>query len=212
MAKLFIYPYSPYSQRVMFAMEEMGFAFTPVVVNLGQGEHMKSPFKETNPYRRVPVYKTTQLTLSESRSIIRHLASNPEMSQYWPSDPESRASVDQWMEYLGTHFGNHMSSLAWEKFFASQYGSSPDTHVIGLLEKKLERELPVVERQLTNKNWICGHQLTLAEFVLLPHIANMPLAGINMARWPAIQDWYLKTSSLNSWKKVMTTVERLSKN
>lgn len=211
MAELYIYPYSPYSQRVMFAMEEMNIPYSPVVTNLGAGDHMKSPFKDMNPFRRVPVYRSSHITISESRAIIRHLATDPKMAEFWPTTPAERARVDQWMEYLGAHLGNHISSLAWEKVYSSQYGSAPDKHMINLLEKKLDRELPVLEEQLSTHKWICGHHLTLAEFILQPHIANMPLSGIDPAKWPSIQRWHQQCSSLNSWKKVMATIEDLVK-
>ena len=203
MVELFFHPRSPHSQRVIFLLEELKIPYTLRSVLLEKAEHLRAKFSSISPLQRVPVYKDKLLTLSESRAIMRYLAGKRGCFRLWPESSAERAATEQWMEYAGNHLGNHISDLAWEASLAPRYGVKPNNNIAERLRKKLGREMPRLEKHLNKNKWLAGHQMTLADMVLMPHIASLPLAGININKSEAIRQWYEKISPLPSWKKTI---------
>jgi glutathione S-transferase len=73
------------------------------LVNLGAGEQNDPEFLKLNPLHQVPVLVDGDFVLTESRAILAYLVNKYKSgSELYPSQPESRALVDQRLYYDAT--------------------------------------------------------------------------------------------------------------
>ena len=70
MLKFYYHPLSPLSRRVWIALLEKEISFTPVIINLQDGEQFKRDFLAINPFHHVPVIIDDGLRIIESLAIL----------------------------------------------------------------------------------------------------------------------------------------------
>ncbi|MDU8914123.1 glutathione S-transferase family protein [Aestuariicoccus sp. MJ-SS9] len=91
-------------QLVMWACGELGLDVTRHDVGHDYGGTDTAAFLSMNPMGKVPVLRDGDLVLFESAAILRYLAARYGDASFWP-DPETRAPLDTWAEWVKTSFG-----------------------------------------------------------------------------------------------------------
>lgn len=66
-------PYSTCTQRVLFAVYELGLDVILVLVDLRKGEHKLPAHLEKQPFGQIPYLEDGDVIIYESRAIIRYL-------------------------------------------------------------------------------------------------------------------------------------------
>ena len=90
-------------QKVLWGCAELGLEYERADAGLQFGVVDQPFYLAMNPNGRVPTIEDDGFTLWESNSILRYLASkygsrNGKEALY-PSDPQARATVEQWMDW-----------------------------------------------------------------------------------------------------------------
>ena len=129
MIEIFGHRHSPYTQRVLFFLEEIHKEYEFHPIKLEKKEHFKPYFRKLSLFQRVPVLKYGSLVLSESQAILRYFAEKFQAFSYYPRNLELRADIDQWMDHCSSHIGNHMTQLAWEFHWKKKFGQIGRAHV-----------------------------------------------------------------------------------
>lgn len=103
--KLFHTPGSPPSRSVLMTIRNLGLEVDIQIVDLATGEHLTPEFVKLNPMHQVPVLVDVDFVLSESRAIQAYLVNSKKPgSDLYPSDPQTRAIVDQLLYFDATAF------------------------------------------------------------------------------------------------------------
>ena len=129
-------------------------------------------FLALNPNGLVPVLQHDGLTVWESNAICRYLAARFERFDLLPSALESRALVEQWMDWQATELNN-----SWRYAFMGLVRRSPAHQDRQAVEASLEswsRHMAILDATLTGTGgYVLGAAFTLADIPL----------GLSVHRW-----------------------------
>ena len=202
MLHFFHHPFSPYSRKVFFLLEEAGRPYDLRVVALEKKENRADEYLALNPSGRVPAIKDGEFTLAESNAILRYLARKYELYNLYPVALQEQALVDMWWDYCSNHINRPLMDLAWNKLMVTNYGGHPDDAVIAKAEKNLARDLPVLDRHLQGRNYLATSELSLADINLMP-FASYAKDVVNMEKYPAFSAWIDRVGSRQAWRNVV---------
>lgn len=202
MLHFFHHPFSPYSRKVFFLLEEAGRPYDLRTVALERRENREEAYLAVNPSGRVPAIRDGEFNLSESNAILRYLVRKYHLHQLYPSDIQEQAKVDMWWDYCSNHINRPLMDLAWNKLMVTKYGGHPDQTAIAKAEKNLERDLPVLERQLQGRTYLVTAELSLADINLMPFAAYAKDV-LSLEKYPAFTAWIDRMSQRQAWRNVV---------
>ena len=177
-------------QKVHIMLEECGLAYTPHLVKLMEGEHLKPEFLKINPVGRVPVIvdpdgpSGTAVTLYETAAILFYLAEKT--GQFLPTDLGLRGEVVQWLSNVSGNIGPPFSY----QFRASVIDKDMGEHALSVFIADAHRFLKAMDTSLEGKSYLVGETYTIADIQAYPVAATSAArldGGLepypNIARW-----------------------------
>ena len=158
---------TPNGVKVTVLLEELlelGIAeaeYDAYLINIGEGEQFGSGFVAINPNSKIPAladHSTSPPTrVFESAAIMVYLAEK--FGAFLPTEPGARAECFSWLfwqmgsaPYLGGGFG-HFYAYAPEKI----------EYPINRYTMEVKRQLDVLERNLAQRQFLCGDDYTIAD-------------------------------------------------
>jgi len=209
--KIYYHPASTTSRPVMLFAAENGIDAEFQLVDLFTGEHFKQPFEAINPNHLVPVLEDDGFRLTESSAILKYLADKIESPAY-PKDLRQRARVNERMDWINTQvcrdfaygfvypqiFPMHKrpsaevqaATLAWSRERAIGWMKVLDEHLIG-----------------PEKNYLCGEQMTIADYFGASFVALGELIRGDYADYPNVERWLGAMKRLKHWNRVNEAID-----
>jgi GST-like protein len=146
------------------------------LIRIGKGDQFSSGFVEINPNSKIPSLldnsNSKAFRVFESGSILLYLADKFE--KFIPKDFQERTECLTWLfwqmasaPYLGGGFG-HFYAYAPEKF----------EYPINRFSMEVKRQLDVLDRHLSNKNFICSEQYTISDIAIWPWYGTLVLGRL----------------------------------
>ena len=143
------------------------------LIRIGEGEQFGSGFVAVNPNSKIPALldrSTSPPTrVFESGAILLYLAEK--FDAFVPTEPSARAECMSWLfwqmgsaPYLGGGFG-HFYHYAPEKL---QYP-------IDRFTMEVKRQLDVLEKNLTDRRYLCGDDYNIADIATYAWYGNLVL-------------------------------------
>lgn len=131
------------------------------LINIGEGNQFGSGFVDINPNSKIPALldRSTDpgTRVFESGAILIYLAEK--FGHFMPTDPSQRAECLSWLmwqmgsaPYLGGGFG-HFYAYAPEKW----------EYPINRYAMEVKRQLDVLERNLADRQYLCGDDYNIAD-------------------------------------------------
>jgi GST-like protein len=150
----------------LLAAGHAGAEYDAWMINIGQGDQFGSGFVAINPNSKIPALLDRSgpapIRLFESGSILLHLAEK--FDAFLPQDPAPRAETLNWLfwqmgssPYLGGGFGH---------FYA--YAPSKIEYAIDRFAMETKRQLDVLDRRLTEAEYLAGDAFTIADMAVWP--------------------------------------------
>ncbi|KAL0457954.1 UNVERIFIED_CONTAM: Glutathione S-transferase [Sesamum latifolium] len=173
--KLYGHPFSPATHRVIACLEEKGFEYEFVHIDLSAGEHKKEAFLSLNPLAQVPALQDGDLKLFESRAITQYLAHTyaDKGTPLVPQDPKERAMVYVWMEVESHRFDAAAAKLSYELVTKPMLGMTTDDAIVEEHQEKLGKVLDVYESRLAGSKYLGGEAFSLADLHHLPIVSYL---------------------------------------
>ena len=203
--KLHYHPVSTASRPVVLFLEESKIPYEGHVVDLMTGAHTKEPFTNVNPSAMVPALEDGDFVLTESSAILKYLADKVDSPAY-PKDLKKRARVNERMDWINTNFyrewGYH---LLYPQLFPHHKRRSDEAHegTIHWGKEKVEHWLGLLDKKIIgNHKYICGDEITIADYFAAEILAAGDLVGCKFDRYPNVDRWMKTMRALPSWKKV----------
>ena len=136
------------------------------LVNIMEGDQFSSGFVSANPNSKIPALvdhsTPTPARVFESAAIVMYLAEKH--GQFLPTEPSARAECLSWVfwqmgsaPFLGGGFGH---------FYA--YAPERLEYPINRFTMEVKRQLDVLDRNLAEREFICGDDYTIADIVIHP--------------------------------------------
>lgn len=150
----------------LLALGHTGAEYDAYLINISEGDQFSSGFVEANPNSKIPALvdhsTDTPTRVFESGAILVYLAEK--FGAFLPTEPAARAECLSWLfwqmgsaPYLGGGFG-HFYAYAPEKI----------EYAIDRFSMEIKRQLDVLDRNLADRQFICGDEYTIADIAIWP--------------------------------------------
>ncbi len=163
--KLYHFPPSPNSRRVLAVSYHLDIPLDLETVELPKGEHLKPEFVKLNPNHKIPTLVDGDFVLWESTAIMIYLLSKKPGSSLYSNDPGIQADINRWLFWNIAHWGSACGVFIFEhlvKKFTNQGG--PDPGEIKKGEELFNRFAQVLDDHLKGREWLVGDNVTLADY------------------------------------------------
>ena len=163
---------TPNGVKVTVLLEELlelgieAAEYDAYTINIGEGQQFSSGFVEINPNSKIPALvdhsTDTPTRVFESGAILMYLAEKH--GEFLPTDLSARAECLSWVfwqmgsaPFLGGGFGH---------FYA--YAPERLEYPINRFTMEVKRQLDVLDRNLAEREFICGDDYTIADMAIHP--------------------------------------------
>ena len=165
-------------------LEEIGYEYKTIKIDLDKGEQFKPEFKKISPLSKIPVIidQNKDKIIFESGAILIYLAE--ESGKFY--DQKNRLEINQWlmaqMGYVGPMLGQHhqfhhynpgKSKFGEERYF-----------------KIAERIYTELDQRLSNSKFLSGDDYTIADIGTFPWIARHEWHDIGLSNYKNLTRWY----------------------
>src|SRR5471030_2816710 len=163
---------TPNGQKVTILLEELlalghtGAEYDAWLIHIGEGQQFGSGFVSVNPNSKIPALMdysgAKPIRIFESGAILQYLAEK--FGAFLPTDRATRTECLSWLfwqmgsaPYLGGGFGH---------FYA--YAPTKIEYAIDRFAMEVKRELHVLDRRLSESEYLAGPGYTIADIAVFP--------------------------------------------
>jgi glutathione S-transferase len=193
---------SPHARKVRLLATELGIPLNKVARDPRIGETRTDDFLAMNPNGRVPTLEEDGFVLWESPAILKYLSAKRPERGLSGTDAKSQALVDQWTCWWVGGAEAAIDALAWEKFIKPKVLNQPgnDPNIIADAQFRLNRFLPVLDRQLKDHDYVVG-PLSVVDFLIGPRLDTAPqVLGFDISQYANIQAWLARLRAKPYWQ------------
>ena len=176
-------------------LEEIGYKYKLIPIDINKGEQFKENFKKISPFSKIPVIIDHQnnQTIFESGAILIYLAE--QSGKFY--NKENRLEINQWlmaqMGYVGPMLGQHHQFHHYNpgksKFGEDRYFK---------ISKRIYQEL---DDRLSISKFLAGEEYTIADIGTFPWLARHEWHDIGLSSFKSLTRWYLEISKRDAVKK-----------
>lgn len=187
-------------RKVLWVCEELNIPYQRE--QWGDEEHaLQAPeFLSLNPNALIPVIQHDDFILWESNTIIRYLANAFEGQWLYPSNPQARARIDQWMDWSATEL-----NTSWSYAYMALMKHSPahqDTRQIDASRQRWIAMMRVLEQQLASTNaCVTGDAFTLADIPVGLAVNRFYETPLEHPELPAVRAYYERLTGRAGYAK-----------
>ena len=204
--KLYYFPLSTYSQKVMIAFNEKGIGYEPIVVQLLVPEE-RAAYEKIYPIGKVPFLQAADdHQVPESTSIIEYLEDKfPGTPRLIPEGNGDAPRQVRFMDRMtDLYFTEPVSELV-----SQQLGlRAKDDDKAARARKYIALTYAHWDQRLASRRWLCGEDFSMADCAAIPTLfyaqALMPFSG-----HPHIAAYWQRAQQRPSYAKVRAEFEPL---
>ena len=176
-------------------LEEIGYEYKVVSIDLNKGDQFKPEFKKISPFSKIPVIidQDNNKNIFESGAILMYLAE--QSGKFY--DTKDRLEINQWlmaqMGYVGPMLGQHHQFHHYNPG-KSQFGEERYFKI----SKRIYEEL---DERLSQSRFLAGENYTIADIGTFPWIARHEWHDIGLKNYKNLTRWYVEISEREAVKK-----------
>lgn len=199
MLKVWGRPYSSNVIPVIWTVNELGLKYDLMLAGGSFGKLDTDQYAEINPNRMIPAIQDGEFALWESLSIIRYLSEEYGKGTLLPSDPQSKAIADQWMEWSASKAFGPVIYL----FFATVRTQPADRDEAKILKLRDEAHeaLIILDKHLSNQTYVCGNEFTMGDIPLGCVAYRYFNINVKRPKLPKVEAWYQRLSERPAYRK-----------
>jgi glutathione S-transferase len=162
--KLFLHPFSSYSQKAATAFYENGIAFEPMIV--GEDAAIAAEFAALSPAGKFPLLTDGATLVFEASSIIEYLdVFHPGPTRFVPDDPALALEVRMLDRFFDNYVHRPMQEIVGQ---AIRPDRTPDAFAIDAARGLMNKALGWLEAHMADRQWAAGDGFTLADCAAAP--------------------------------------------
>jgi GST-like protein len=181
---------TPNGVKVSIMLEEIGLAYEPHFIAIGENETWTSEYLSLNPNGKIPAIVDPDgpdgepMGLFESGAILIYLAEKT--GRFLSKEPVQKYKTLEWLMWqmggVGPMFGqaHHFLRAAPTKI---EYG-------IKRYVDEAKRLYGVLDKQLAGNAFAAGSDYTIADMAIFPWAARHEWHTVNLADFPNVKRWY----------------------
>jgi len=176
-------------RKVLWLCDELDLAYQREEWGDGFRSTHLPEFMALNPNAMVPVLKDDDFVLWESNAILRYLANAYGGDWLYPHDPQTRAPVDQWIDWQATEL-----NTSWRYAFMSLVRNSPahqDPRLLAAASKGWAHTMSILNQQLEKTGrYVAGRNFTLADIPIGLAVNRWFETPLEHPDYPAVRTYY----------------------
>ncbi|MEM7057760.1 MAG: glutathione S-transferase N-terminal domain-containing protein [Pseudomonadota bacterium] len=185
----FYYSPTPNGWKVAILLEELGIDYKMHLVRIGKGDQFKPAFLAISPNNRIPAIVDHDgpegpVSVFESGAIMIYLAEKT--GRFLPAGRLGRKEMLEWMFWQVGGQGPMAGQLSHFVNYAPE-----DERAYGHKRYKgeYERLLSVMERRLTEQDWMVGDDYSIVDMICWPWVLIAKPLGASLEPFPALSNW-----------------------
>jgi glutathione S-transferase len=193
------FPLDPASRQVRLALGEKRLPFVEISERYWEP---KSALTSLNPSGLTPVLVEVdgvrRAVICESRAVLDHLEETVPEPGLMGADPAERAETRRLLQWFDRKFDNDVNSLLLhEKMEKRLLGlGAPELANLRQGRDALRAHLSYFESLLTERDWLNGRGLSLADFAAAANLSVIDYFGdVPWRDFRGVRTWYMKLKS-----------------
>ena len=177
---------TPNGKKIGIMLEEIGFKYKVIKVDLGKEEQFEPKFRKISPFSKIPVivdHENNKEAIFESGAILMYLGDRS--NKFY--DKDNRIKINQWlmaqMGYVGPIIGQHHQFHHYNpgksKFGEDRYFK---------ITKSIYADL---DERLSQSKYLAGDKYSIADIATWPWIARHEWHDIGLKNFQNLSEWYL---------------------
>jgi glutathione S-transferase len=167
--KLYYFPRSSYSQKVLMALHEKAATFTPVIVDLPDPQ-ARADYRAINPLGKVPLLVLDDgWKIPESSIIIEYLDSHLRTGARLIPDDRDLARQTRFHDRLADLYVN--DSMTTILFDSRKPEAQRNPDAVATARQRLDTVFTGLDAHLAARTWVMGDAFTMADCALAPSLA-----------------------------------------
>ena len=185
-------------QKVVWLLEELGQAYEREDYGRQFGNTQEPAYLALNPNGKVPTLVDGDVSIWESNTILRYLATKLG-GAFYPVDPAVRSQVERWMDWQLASLNNPYLSIFKES------KKAPEERSPGMAAdvKELDQQLQILDAALGDSDWLAGSEMSLADICLGPIVARCLDFPIELSALPKVRAWCARLAARDAFKKAV---------
>jgi glutathione S-transferase len=175
-------PVSGNCHKVRLLLSFLQLDYQTINVDLTQSEHQQDDFLSINPFGQVPVLIDNTVILRDSQAILVYLAKTYGAEDWWPEDPVELGHIMEWLSTAANEIQHGPTRLRAHYKWARPIDLE-QTEVTAL------KVLNIINRHLSNKPWLVGSRVSIADIAIYPYLALAYEGHISLTEYPHIVRW-----------------------
>jgi len=198
--KIHAFPISPRSFKVLAVANHLGLDYAFSLCNLAKGDQRTPEYQSININMKAPALEHDDFRLWESNAIIQYLATLKPEAGLLPKDERARADVTRWQFWESTTWDPACAIIVFERFVKGAFGGGgPDPAEVEKGLKKFNAAASILDAHLKNHTWVCGDQLTIADFALGSVLIMEQAVQLPTEVYAEIRRWGAQLKALPAW-------------
>ena len=179
-------------RKVMWTAAQIGLDLDREDWGAGFRSPQEPGYLAMNPNGLIPVLIDGDFAMWESNAICRYLAAKCHATVLLPTELQSRARVEQWMDWQAGELNN-----SWRvAFMALVRGQPAAPEAVAASVAGWNRHMGLLDTQLAKTGaHVCGDDFTLADVVLGLSAQRWKNAPIERTELPAVEAWLQRLSA-----------------
>jgi len=190
------------SNKVRLCVSYLGLPHEYHHVDLQAGEHQSEDYLKINPAGRVPAIDDDGFLLSQSDAICKYMCALSGPSSFYPEELQKQAKINQWMNFCSQHVMAAMGRIYFNRVVAPMLGADVDEASVQTGLDMLGRDLPMIEAELKQHDFLVGDKFTLADINLAAALEPCEMAQVELSDYPAITKWRETIMNREFYKRV----------
>ncbi len=191
--------------KCALALQLTGTPWQPVFVDYFRGGTRTPAFRALNGMGEVPVLVDGDETLSQSGSILLHIAETT--GQLGGANAAERREVLRWILWDNHKFSSQAGTCRFLMNFVPE-DRRPEG-VVPWLQGRIKAACTVLNDHLATRDWVAGGAgATVADLSCCSYLYYPEPFGFTRADWPHIDAWLSRLSALPGWKHPYDLMQR----
>jgi len=188
MIDLYFWP-TPNGYKVSIMLEEIGFAYNVIPINISKGDQFKPEFLEISPNNKMPAIVDHEgpgggpFSLFESGAILLYLAEKT--GKLMPAEMRARYRVIEWLMFQMGGIGPMLG----QAHHFRRYAPEKIQYAIDRYTNEARRLYNVLDKQLGRNEYVAG-QYSIADIAIYPWLIPHKWQGQELGDFPNVKRWY----------------------